>query len=558
MIQKLNARSGSSAVASARPGPSSAAENNEQSWGSWSGNKYYTLEVVQHPLRARMCGFGDKDRRPLAPAAVAKMTVRHDNNEIAEIGDIDVAFFVVTVDLWSADGKHEMNLVLHPSSADRYIPTNVAKPRRRATAPSTPSQRGPESQSSQSSFTALPNPATTYAQHTQHSQYSYPGTSQSTPGSSTDASSQPPPPASSSFSTQQYSESVGWAYPPAHSGHPSHPPPPPHQSSLPSIHTFHQRTQSPTTSAPPSATGSVPSSSGWHNTHSQDSGTSESHHAATNTSPYRAWAPPSADQHHPPPPYVEQGGSSSNMQGGAAPPTATQPSGDGFVPSRYPPPPETSSYPPPPPPDGAPVYAQAPYPQAPPPPHAYPHYGHPQQQHYGPPHAPPTPSHQHTQPTYAAPPSPSPPAPPSLPPAPRHTYTRTLVGPLSANACRLNDEHRKPGIFFLFQDLSIRTEGTFRLRMRLMNVGAPPAPEPGATRVMVGQSPILAQTFTEPFIVYSAKRFPGVPDTTALSIAFGNQGQKLPLRNRHGSRNSGRRRRRGDSDGSEDESDGGR
>jgi Velvet factor len=41
----------------------------------------------------------------------------------------------------------------------------------------------------------------------------------------------------------------------------------------------------------------------------------------------------------------------------------------------------------------------------------------------------------------------------------RHSYTRTLVGPLSSNASRLLDEHRKPGIFFLFQDLSIRTEG---------------------------------------------------------------------------------------------------
>jgi hypothetical protein len=41
----------------------------------------------------------------------------------------------------------------------------------------------------------------------------------------------------------------------------------------------------------------------------------------------------------------------------------------------------------------------------------------------------------------------------------RQTYTRTLVGPLSANASRLLDEHRKPGIFFLFQDLSVRTEG---------------------------------------------------------------------------------------------------
>jgi len=111
-----------------------------------------------------------------------------------------------------------------------------------------------------------------------------------------------------------------------------------------------------------------------------------------------------------------------------------------------------------------------------------------------------------------------------------------LVGPLSSNACRLMDEHRKWGIFFLFQDLSVRTEGTFRLRMRLLNIGAPPAPESGASRVHTDISPVLAQTFTQPFTVYSAKRFPGVPDTTALSIALGNQGQKLPLRNRHNKR----------------------
>jgi hypothetical protein len=27
--------------------------------------RHYALEVVQHPLRARMCGFGDKVRREL-------------------------------------------------------------------------------------------------------------------------------------------------------------------------------------------------------------------------------------------------------------------------------------------------------------------------------------------------------------------------------------------------------------------------------------------------------------------------------------------------------------
>lgn len=70
---------------------------------------------------------------------------------------------------------------------------------------------------------------------------------------------------------------------------------------------------------------------------------------------------------------------------------------------------------------------------------------------------------QHAAPFYSNPNyvQSSTPPPSAVPPSPRQTYTRTLVGPLSANACRLKDEHRKPGIFFLFQDLSVRTEGLF-------------------------------------------------------------------------------------------------
>lgn len=41
------------------------------------------------------------------------------------------------------------------------------------------------------------------------------------------------------------------------------------------------------------------------------------------------------------------------------------------------------------------------------------------------------------------------------------SFTRTLVGPLVSNAQKLLDEHRKAGIFFLFQDLSVRTEGEY-------------------------------------------------------------------------------------------------
>ena len=36
--------------------------------------------------------------------------------------EIDYTFFLATVDLWSEDGKQEMNLVLHPTSSDRSVP----------------------------------------------------------------------------------------------------------------------------------------------------------------------------------------------------------------------------------------------------------------------------------------------------------------------------------------------------------------------------------------------------------------------------------------------------
>lgn len=55
----------------------------------------------------------------------------------------------------------------------------------------------------------------------------------------------------------------------------------------------------------------------------------------------------------------------------------------------------------------------------------------------------------------------------------------------------------------------------------------PPAPNMTATRVHENVSPVLAQTFTEQFTVFSAKKFPGVPPMTALSLEFGKQGMSI-------------------------------
>jgi hypothetical protein len=49
-------------------------------------------------------------------------------------------------------------------------------------------------------------------------------------------------------------------------------------------------------------------------------------------------------------------------------------------------------------------------------------------------------------------------------PAPNSSsnHTRNLIGQTSVNAFKLNDPEGKPGIWFVLQDLSVRTEGTFR------------------------------------------------------------------------------------------------
>jgi hypothetical protein len=45
---------------------------------------------------------------------------------------------------------------------------------------------------------------------------------------------------------------------------------------------------------------------------------------------------------------------------------------------------------------------------------------------------------------------------------PAQNHTRNLIGMNAVNACRLKDTKDKLGFWFVLQDLSVRTEGTFR------------------------------------------------------------------------------------------------
>jgi len=45
-----------------------------------------------------------------------------------------------------------------------------------------------------------------------------------------------------------------------------------------------------------------------------------------------------------------------------------------------------------------------------------------------------------------------------------------------------------------------------------------------------GVTPVLATAFSDVFTVWSAKKFPGVKESTALSKGFAAQGVKIPIR----------------------------
>ena len=45
-----------------------------------------------------------------------------------------------------------------------------------------------------------------------------------------------------------------------------------------------------------------------------------------------------------------------------------------------------------------------------------------------------------------------------------------------------------------------------------------------------GTCPILASIFSDEFTVFSAKKFPGVIESTAISKCFATQGIKIPIR----------------------------
>ncbi|KAI5820777.1 velvet factor [Pyronema omphalodes] len=295
--------------------------------------RIYSLEVKQQPIRARMCGFGDKDRRPITPPPCVRLVVKDEaTGKEIDINEVDTSFYVLTVDLWSADGSREVNLVRHSATSPSIsAATSSSYP----PPPPTPPPH--------------PHPQ---AHHPHHPQQQHPG----------------------------YSQITYQGYPPAQSPHP------------------------PAQQQPPAPQG---------------------------------YYPPTQQQPQNGPGY---GGYQNTMQVAAASPQQQMPSG------------------------------------------------------------------------------------PMPPQTPSGMFTRNLIGSLSASAFKLTDPDNKIGVWFILQDLSVRTEGLFRLKMNFVNVGRVDG------KLNTGVAPVLATAYSDVFQVYSAKKFPGVIESTHLSKCFATQGIKIPIR----------------------------
>ncbi|CAO3620528.1 unnamed protein product [Mucor hiemalis] len=73
----------------------------------------YTLIVVQQPERARCCGFGEKDRRPIDPPPIVQLKASIHGREIS-LTTVDTKLFSLHCDLYSADTSQQCSLVCPP------------------------------------------------------------------------------------------------------------------------------------------------------------------------------------------------------------------------------------------------------------------------------------------------------------------------------------------------------------------------------------------------------------------------------------------------------------
>ncbi|KAI9088811.1 velvet factor, partial [Phlyctochytrium arcticum] len=72
------------------------------------------LVVRQHPVRARMIGFGEKDRRPIAPPPILQIHLKDASGSPIPISHTASTTLIVHAQIYSESGDQDCNLVVNP------------------------------------------------------------------------------------------------------------------------------------------------------------------------------------------------------------------------------------------------------------------------------------------------------------------------------------------------------------------------------------------------------------------------------------------------------------
>ncbi|KAK0540237.1 hypothetical protein OC835_000768 [Tilletia horrida] len=576
----MTASSSSASITSATPGAALPG------FSKVKNGRRYQLVVVQQPSRARMCGFGDKDRRPLSPTLIVKLVI-YDAASGRELhpSEVNTSLFFVTSDLCHPDDLMlaPRNILVHhggsglgfPGQAPAHAPglssgpgpgpgpagfsssSSSSQPQHNAPIPS-PSLDGSmmsgiqEGSSRSPSGAAAAAAGTHFDPHTQTHVYAPPIPDLSAPGPA-HHSFQPsmpnqgllgvPDPASWSQSVPSSSASASFL--------------PPHPATsaygMPGIGGgISEQTMSMAGFAPASQPSML--SSGFDPNTGMPAGPSSSSSAtavaASGAYPvasgmagaYLVGDPPSTPSSATLPGSAGAGGFGSMAMPGSNPLMGPPIAGYDFHATPGTLPPTLGS--------GPSSYAPQPPTSLPP---SQPHYGAASQA--AQPHSQPTPSQAlpssssmagsgstTTAPTFPplgahpfAPPQQLYHSPSLFPPSAPLTsllqsqslssdnLTRNLVGSAVASANVLKDLDDRVCIFFVLQDISVRTEGVYRIKLMFADLGL-------NGTVNRGISEALAETYTDAFVVYSPRKFPGMHDPTELSRKLVAQGVKIPVR----------------------------
>ncbi|KAG0025907.1 hypothetical protein BGZ81_006774 [Podila clonocystis] len=87
----------------------------------------FTLTVVQSPARARMCGFGDRDRRPMDPPPILKLSVTNRDGTEMDVRQLNVSFYIAVADIYDVDRRTARTLVSNPSILPQPEDTSSSK-----------------------------------------------------------------------------------------------------------------------------------------------------------------------------------------------------------------------------------------------------------------------------------------------------------------------------------------------------------------------------------------------------------------------------------------------